>query len=456
MKIKLINEAFDKQYGVKEERKEKITRSRAHKINEATVEDFYEYQEEHDDYHPDIYAYTDALYDEADRQGLENFVFEASGQAGDYTDEIMFDRDGTTMAYYIDTDKVYGVIADLGPEKAAKKVLANAIKYAGDIGEVSIYDKFEFDEGLTGTIANIAGGGLVTDFSKKKIKELPEEKTLRREPYYSDSSYTYKKLGANSDIPLYDLISIEFGKQFPNLNGVSYFNYYDKKDGRLKGVSIDDIPPRCMYVAKHTNGELYDEYPTYYIRIEDYDDFVDFVRQYSKPVEDNVKFAIDMVEDAVEKYTNAKVIDTKFVKDKLIITIQDDDGKVYSANLIAYMKNYSGFRANEFNESDLSTLLREYRVSGNIEDYWRFARKYHLDDNFPSIAKRIAGDLKRREKDSGVSLPEDLGKDLDKYQEWIDYDMKRYGKISAETNREIREAGLRIVKDKYGDYEVIA
>ena len=49
-----------------------------------------------------------------------------------------------------------------------------------------------------------------------------------------------------------------------------------------------------------------------------------------------------------------------------------------------------------------------------------------------------------------------VGEDLDKYQEWVDYDMKRYGKISDETNRDVKEAGLQIVKDKYGDYQVIA
>ena len=49
-----------------------------------------------------------------------------------------------------------------------------------------------------------------------------------------------------------------------------------------------------------------------------------------------------------------------------------------------------------------------------------------------------------------------IGELIDHYQEWVDYDMKRYGKISDETNRDIEEAGLQIVKDKYGDYEVIA
>lgn len=49
-----------------------------------------------------------------------------------------------------------------------------------------------------------------------------------------------------------------------------------------------------------------------------------------------------------------------------------------------------------------------------------------------------------------------LGTDLDKYQKWVDYDMKKYHKISDKTNNEIRKAGLQVVKDKYGDYQVIA
>lgn len=55
----------------------------------------------------------------------------------------------------------------------------------------------------------------------------------------------------------------------------------------------------------------------------------------------------------------------------------------------------------------------------------------------------------------GESLEEDLGSDIAEYQKWVDYDMKKYGKISDETNEKVRKAGLRIVKDKYDDYEVI-
>lgn len=50
----------------------------------------------------------------------------------------------------------------------------------------------------------------------------------------------------------------------------------------------------------------------------------------------------------------------------------------------------------------------------------------------------------------------DLGTDIGEYQEWVDYDMDRYGRISVETRRKLRNAGLTLVRDQYGDYEVIA
>jgi len=53
-------------------------------------------------------------------------------------------------------------------------------------------------------------------------------------------------------------------------------------------------------------------------------------------------------------------------------------------------------------------------------------------------------------------LKEDLGSDISEYQKWVDYDMKKYGYISAKTYNDIRKAGLSITKDQYGDYEVIA
>lgn len=53
-------------------------------------------------------------------------------------------------------------------------------------------------------------------------------------------------------------------------------------------------------------------------------------------------------------------------------------------------------------------------------------------------------------------LGESIGEDVSEYQKWVDYDMKKYGKISDETNDKIKKAGLEIIKDDHGDYEVIA
>lgn len=51
---------------------------------------------------------------------------------------------------------------------------------------------------------------------------------------------------------------------------------------------------------------------------------------------------------------------------------------------------------------------------------------------------------------------ESVGADLAKYQRWVDYDMERYHRISDKTMEEIKKAGLSVVKDQYGEYEVIA
>lgn len=47
-----------------------------------------------------------------------------------------------------------------------------------------------------------------------------------------------------------------------------------------------------------------------------------------------------------------------------------------------------------------------------------------------------------------------IGDKLKKYQMWVDYDMEHYGKVSETTQKIIDKAGLQLIKDQYGDYEV--
>ena len=48
-----------------------------------------------------------------------------------------------------------------------------------------------------------------------------------------------------------------------------------------------------------------------------------------------------------------------------------------------------------------------------------------------------------------------IGNRVAEYQKWVDYDMKKYGKISGKTMGILKREGFTVVKDEYGDLEVI-
>lgn len=98
----------------------------------------------------------------------------------------------------------------------------------------------------------------------------------------------------------------------------------------------------------------------------------------------------------------------------------------------------------ESDEEDLDEFF-DIKPSINLD-----ARGFGGKDNNVSV---LGG---RLPLNGNNKLGEDLGSDVDKFQEWVDYDMKRYGRISKQTKKEVKEAGLKLVKDEYGDYEVIA
>ena len=77
-------------------------------------------------------------------------------------------------------------------------------------------------------------------------------------------------------------------------------------------------------------------------------------------------------------------------------------------------------------------------------------RRRDEDEKRARRIDRKVNSLKERKFD------EDLGDDVAKYQRWVDYDMKRYGKISDKTKSYLDRAGLEVVKDGHDEYEVIA
>lgn len=86
----------------------------------------------------------------------------------------------------------------------------------------------------------------------------------------------------------------------------------------------------------------------------------------------------------------------------------------------------------------------------------RYEINYFLDA-FTDYEDSLKSCLSTLESNS-ESLSESFisAEDIAKYQEYVDYDMKTYGKISDITNRKLRESGLEVVKDVYGDYVVTA
>ena len=101
----------------------------------------------------------------------------------------------------------------------------------------------------------------------------------------------------------------------------------------------------------------------------------------------------------------------------------------------------------EFSDSDSEDLdeAKKLSKSGN--------------SNLDKI-KRVLGSLKESIKTRKHVRLEDLddsaATSIEDAQKWVDYDMKKYGKISGRTNRLIKKAGFQIIKDDHGDYEVTA
>lgn len=72
-------------------------------------------------------------------------------------------------------------------------------------------------------------------------------------------------------------------------------------------------------------------------------------------------------------------------------------------------------------------------------------------DGHPPIPPKKPMEEKKR-----VVEYKNVGQDVAEYQKWVDYDMDRYKKISDKTMDLIKKAGLSVVKDQYGQYEVIS
>ena len=116
------------------------------------------------------------------------------------------------------------------------------------------------------------------------------------------------------------------------------------------------------------------------------------------------------------------------------------------------------------NMSDAKERLKKYDIDLIKKDNRNYILRkngkeytFYVLDNPNEVRKDLVKVVyKLTESANSKKLKENIGSDIAEYQKWVDYDMKKYGRISSLTNHKVRKAGLKIVKDKYDDYEVIA
>lgn len=110
--------------------------------------------------------------------------------------------------------------------------------------------------------------------------------------------------------------------------------------------------------------------------------------------------------------------------------------------------------AKEFGYPNFETLRTDDDVEVHFEAA-KYLSKFVDARRLGQVIKAVRDEIADCERFGEELLKEDLGEDVGEYQEWVDYDMKKYGRISKETFDKLKKADLTVVKDEYGDYEVI-
>lgn len=147
-----------------------------------------------------------------------------------------------------------------------------------------------------------------------------------------------------------------------------------------------------------------------------------------------------------EDLANLKRVDDSFAAGDLA-KHQESAGTTYDEVLKVLDDN--GYDVEDAEVKDYATSAAQYieysRIQDEMEEYSAEEWFNETKLNYPEDL----ADLKRVDESF-------VANDLAKYQEWVDFDMKKYGRISEITQSKLDKAGLEVVKDDHGDYEVIA
>lgn len=159
----------------------------------------------------------------------------------------------------------------------------------------------------------------------------------------------------------------------------------------------------------------------------------------------------------------------------------DDEGIAWKEGLAKLVREYtSGIKGFEFDDSDIegfdkyqgpyiNTEIGTIWSDGERDDsfivdcgnaYYRISSREDAEDLSNCELRPLDEAIKTRKGMRKISSLKEEDKpaaiSIEDAQKWVDYDMKKYGRISGRTNRLVKKAGFQIIKDDHGDYEVAA
>ena len=246
------------------------------------------------------------------------------------------------------------------------------------------------------------------------------------------------------------------------------------------------------FEAERKHGSQYFTVGTSLGKVEEVDDYMEFLGDMLKKYDPSLEKDIDKIIDGMsdeDKKTIAKHYGLYLNPEELSEIAKDSEGLDEGYNkqlkeetnmdkINRYLVSIGEAPITESIEEDEKKSSITPRAKGGVSNFDKVKKVIGITES-KKVAKRpmnlmeslnhgflkLYGDFddtkslnEACDKKTRKPLKEykDMGQDLGEYQKWVDYDMKKYHKISDDTMSKIKKAGLSVVKDQYGQYEVIA
>lgn len=180
----------------------------------------------------------------------------------------------------------------------------------------------------------------------------------------------------------------------------------------------------------------------------DIDDMSQFLSVERDSVQDVIDPEAESEEELEDTYIgkvilHCPVCNSMIYKDLEDIEKDDDEELVNVGEECPYCYTSDGF--------EVIGIVSPFKEESEKEEEIEASDEAEADENVEG-----SDEVEVEDKVVEESVEESVGESISEYQKWVDFDMEKYHKISDVTMNKLKKAGLSVVKDQYGDYEVIA